>query len=236
MPEVLTSRTDKICQLDGETTNRVLRTAIEERAAVQVRADCAGWELAGCAACISEDGSHLILELENADPQTQAILESSPLQLSMEVAGAQYCFETRFADQTAEVEPGVVRVLKPATITLAERRRSLRRRLRKPTEVALQASGPDDRWHCTAAMLNLSLEGIACRICAQNAELVDIGQTLRVGFQLDASAPALDLNGRIISITQGGTPDHLVVGLVFIVDRRLEASRATLRKALETTY
>jgi len=235
MPELLINRTDQICQLDGETTNRVFRTAIEERAAVQVRADCAGWELAGCAACIGEDGSHLILELGNTDPQTQAILESSPLQLSMEVAGAQYCFETRFADQTTKAEPGMVRVLKPLTITSAERRRSPRRRLRKPTDVALQGSEPDDGWHCTAAMLNLSPEGIACRIPAQDADLLHIGQTLQVSFQLHASAPTLDLNGRIISITQGGTPNHLVVGLEFIMDRRLKASRATLWDALETT-
>lgn len=235
MPEILTDRTDEIRQVDRTTTNRVLTAAVEERAVAQVRADCAGWELVGGAACIGEDGSHLILELEHADPQTQTILESSPLQLSMEVAGAQYCFETRSADQTAGVEPGVVRVLRPTTISLAERRRSPRRRLRRPSDVALQASGPNDGWHCTAAMLNLSPEGIACRIPAQDAELLHIGQTLRADFRLDPSAPALALNARIVSITKGGTLDHLVVGLEFIVDRTLEASRATLREALETT-
>lgn len=235
MPEMLTHRTDEIRQIDKATTDRVLAAAVEERAVAQVRADCAGWELVGSAACIGEDGSHLILELEHADPQTRRILESSPLQLSMEVAGAQYSFETRSADQTAGVEPRVVRVLRPTTISLAERRRSPRRRLRRPTDVVLQAGGPDHGLRCTAAMLNLSVEGIACRVPAQDAELMHIGQTLRAEFRLDPSAAALTLNARIVSIIKGGTLNQLVVGLEFIVDRTLEASWAALQEALEIT-
>ena len=234
-PEMLTDRTNGIHQVDTATTNQVLAAAVAERSVAQVRADYAGWELVGSAVCVGEDGPHLVLQLERADRQTQTILESSPLQLSMKVAGAQYCFETRSADQTAGAEPGVVRVLRPTTIALTERRRSPRRRLRRPTDVTLQAVGSKEGWHCTAAMLNLSLEGIACRMPVQDAGLLHIGQTLRAHFRLAPSGPALALNARIVSITKGGTLNHLVIGLEFIVDRTLDASRTTLRDALEIT-
>ncbi len=83
-------------------------------------------------------------------------------------------------------------------------------------------------------MLNLSPDGIACRVPQQDAGPLEIGQTVHVAFRLGGSTSVFDLTAGINNITRGGTPGQLVVGLEFMVGQRLEAGRAALREVLET--
>ncbi|MGB2985583.1 MAG: PilZ domain-containing protein [Phycisphaerae bacterium] len=227
-----TRQTANAHAVDPRTTARVLAKALEEHARVDLRADSEGVEVACCGTVVGVDDSHLALDV---GPAAGMVLGSSVLRAGIEIGHAQYVFETRCADETAEIEPGVIRVVKPDSITPAERRRSPRRQLHEPTEVILRPAGDGDESHGPGAMLNLSPDGIACRIPIPGTEALAIGQTLRVEFRLGASSRAFHLNGRISNITQGGTINHLVVGLEFIADERLTASRERLRKALETT-
>ncbi len=124
---------------------------------------------------------------------------------------------------------------KPTSIVSAERRRGPRRRFRQPTGVLLRGTGVDDGWSCQATLLNLSIGGLACRVPDSDSERAGplrIGQTVRAVFRPSASTPTFDLNGRIVNITQGGTPNLLVLGLEFVADRSLEASRAGLHDVL----
>lgn len=126
--------------------------------------------------------------------------------------------------------------LKPTTIAPADRRRSPRRRFRQPTGILLRGTGVDDGWRCQATLLNLSMDGLACRVPDSDCERggpLRIGQTVRAVFRPHASSPAFDLNGRIVAITQGGTPNLLVLGLEFIADQSLEASRPGLQDVLD---
>jgi len=126
-------------------------------------------------------------------------------------------------------------MMKPTTIALMERRRSPRRRFRLPAELMLQEAAEDSRWWCRAALFNLSVDGIACRVAesvAGPSGPVEIGRTLRVIFRLAGASASFELDARVVTITEGGTPDSLVLGLEFVADRRLEISRPRLRDAL----
>ena len=126
-------------------------------------------------------------------------------------------------------------MVKPTTITSVERRRSPRRRLRQPTGVLLRETSVEDGWHCQATLLNLSTGGLACRVPDSDRDgtgRLSVGQAVRVELRPSVSSPTLDLNGRIVTITQGGTPNHLVLGLEFIADQSLEVSRPRLQDVL----
>lgn len=116
----------------------------------------------------------------------------------------------------------------PAIVVL-ERRRSRRRHLRKPAEVALRYDGTGNGWHGTGDMLNLGADGVAVRLLRRDLpEAVTTGQTLRISFQPGDEGLEFDWACRVVNVTEGATPDHSVVGLEFIGDARSKPERERL--------
>lgn len=124
-------------------------------------------------------------------------------------------------------------ILKPCDVVRTERRRSPRRRLREPTEVALRTTEMGAGWHGQASLLNISPEGIACRLTPADGAKLTIGQPLRVTLDLGSPPVAFDLAARVINITVGGTGDRLIVGLEFIADNSVDVNRQRLREACQ---
>ncbi len=235
MPVEPISQIDRTHSLDAETTDRVLAEAIDERVRLILRVDRADGEADFSGQFVGSDGAHLAMSLTDVDPKLRAWLPGSTIRVSMEVANLRYEFTTQCAERAAGLDAGVIRVLKPGTIFQVERRRSPRRRLHERTTVTLRADGVDEEWRCAAAMLNLSPDGIACRVPQQDAELLEIGQIVRVEFRLSGTSSVFDPAASISNITRGGTPGKLVVGLEFIADQRLEKMRGELRATLDGT-
>ena len=102
-----------------------------------------------------------------------------------------------------------------------------------------------DDWQSHAAMLNLSVRGVACRVRKPRRDrqgaFIRIGQTLAVNFRIPVepgSQPGCDaepfrLHGRVVSITPGHAPDHVVVGIEFLDDGDLAATKSRLQTVLE---
>lgn len=116
----------------------------------------------------------------------------------------------------------------------ADRRQSRRRRLRKPTEVSLHGTGRQGPWRRLGTLLNLSQDGMACRLHKGDTAGLVYGQTLRVVFCLEGVLPPFDLPGQVSNITEGGTADHVVVGIAFLADGQQEDLRDRLRRTLDT--
>jgi hypothetical protein len=119
-----------------------------------------------------------------------------------------------------------------AAIDLADRRRSRRRELHEPTDVALFGTGKNDEWHCGAVMLNASAGGIACRVCVADAARLTVGRVLRVVFRLGDSTEPFDFRARAIKATECASPGHIVLGLEFIIDGDQLAERKRILQAL----
>ncbi len=115
-----------------------------------------------------------------------------------------------------------------------ERRRSRRRRLQKPSEVRLHGLGDELGWHCAGALLNVSNDGIACRIANKDAGALCIGQTIQAVFGLGSSR-TFELTARITNTTPAGTAGHRVLGLEFVEDAKSKAAQAALREAIAGT-
>ncbi len=222
------------CLLQSAATDRVLAEALNTRAGVKLYVDGDGVQVDASGEIAGGDDAHLVIRLTHPDPVLRTCPPDRPLRVTMTVADAQYEFETRCVEQPTTSDARVIRILRPRTITSADRRRSLRRFLRGTTNVGLRAPDANEEWHCNAVMLNLSPDGIACRMSEQHAGPLHIDQTVRVTFHLGRPSRLFDLTGRVSNITRGATPGQLVVGLEFAVDRRSEESRAGLRRVLET--
>ena len=218
-----------MCNLDSQAAARLISTAVEERAVVRLWADHNSGGVTSFAACIGVSDSHLILRLKHADTRKCTILGLAALRLCVDVGGARYLFETGPAETGFGEDPAVIRVSRPITIAPMDRRRSQRRRLREPADVVLNAVGEHEGWRCGAVLLNVSPDGIACRIPQQDGRLPSLGDTLRAEFSLDGSPFSYALTGRVVNVTQGGTPGHLVMGLEFVIDSESEAVRTRLR-------
>ncbi len=118
--------------------------------------------------------------------------------------------------------------------TIQERRRSRRRCLQEPTEVSLQAEGSKAEWAGVGDLLNLSADGIAVRVHRHHLpETVSVGRTVRTAFQLGDRGPELVCACRVVSVTDGASPDYKVVGMEFIVGARSQSQRERLQAAID---
>ena len=116
--------------------------------------------------------------------------------------------------------------------TLAERRRSNRRRLHDAGEVSLRSTGSDVDWTGAGVLLNAGVNGIACRVSIRAAQALAIGQTLNVVFRVGPTSAVFDLKVRIANITPAGTTHHVVLGMEFVADRRLKSVQTKLLESL----
>ena len=230
MASLLTGPITTMRPVDAETTARVLAQALGASARMELQADGDGIELSCTGTLVGADESHLFVDVGPADV---VLLCSAVIHAAIEIDGAPYAFDTRCADDFAEIEPGVIRVVRPATIATADRRRSPRCLFRGVTEITLFPADESHESPVRAALLNLSPHGLACRAGNSDAGSLSLEAILGVAFSLGPSARTFHLNGRVVSVTKGGTRESLVVGLEFIDDERLAACRERLHKALE---
>jgi hypothetical protein len=219
--------------LDAEGSGRVLRRACEEHAHVRLWAAVTGPEVACTGTAAACDGSQLTLEVGRIKPGVAAALPEALLQAEMGLGDARYAFETRCAGPMLQAVEGVLHVVQPTTMTAIERRRHRRRQFQKPTEVTLRATTGAERWNGRAALLNLSADGIACRVREEDIVHTPIGTILRLVFRLGHDFKEFDLTGRVINVTQAGSPHHAVIGMAFVDDSSLASAEEALRAALE---
>lgn len=118
-----------------------------------------------------------------------------------------------------------VHVQRPKEILTFDRRRSARRMLQEPAEVVLRTIEPADGWECTAAMLNVSPEGLACRLPRSSASGLSIGRRVRAAFRLGRPPKDFSVAGRITNITIGGTPDSTILGIGFLHAEEVPSKR-----------
>lgn len=113
-----------------------------------------------------------------------------------------------------------------------ERRRSRRRLLRGSIRIEIRASDRSDTGPATAAMLNLSESGVACRVPWNEVHRLRTGESIRVLFRSHETDEPFDLPARIINITQAGTPGTCVIGMEFLFGSDGERVQERLRDAL----
>lgn len=219
--------------VDSSTAQNVLSSAIARQAVATVRVEDAGFVLECQGILIDEDGGSISLRLERFDESVRTLCAGRPPTVAFDANATRYVFQSTSAIHWQDGGSGLIRLPKPSRLTLADRRRSERRRLKQRATVSLQIGEQDGAWTIQGAMLNLSAEGIACRIAREDALRMAVGCVVLVRFVLQEAGRPFEWSARVTNITEGGTADRTVVGLEFIFDHRGEVDRARLCRALE---
>jgi len=232
MVKTLDERAHSVAPLDEQTTAALLSKSVQQRACVYVRpTDEEGGLTISGTVTDGEDG-FLTLAFEQLDCGNVDRLVGGTLDVTVEIDRVRYTFEVLCVDRSNEVGLTTLRVRQPENMSLADRRRSPRRHFQGRTRVSLTGGSPGGEWHAEAVMLNLSVEGLACRLAEHDAEHLRIGRALGVAFCLGASKTPSKLKAHVSNITEGGTPGQVVVGLAFIADEQLASHRTELQRAL----
>jgi hypothetical protein len=238
MPATLAAESRIGHRLDTRSTDRLLAQAGREASRIVVDGSVDGRHDEWTGVIVGCHGPFLSVRPDRPDPPLGTLPTLSTLRVRLEINGFGYAFETRPLYAAEGPGPGVIHLERPRTVILRERRRSPRRRLHRPTDVILAPAGGTTDWHCQAAMLNVSPEGLACRVPNDQIESMVVGGTLRVSFRLERSDAEFNLAARVSNVTEGGTPGYVVVGLEFTrtgldTGDRGEADRNRLRALLE---
>lgn len=238
MSGTLTADTNAGQLLDHTSVDRILSQAATSTARVTVSTFSGGTESEWSGVFLGCHGPFLSIKPDSLDPPIGTLPTSSMLRVQVAIEGITYSFETRPLYADLGPGPGVIHLERPRAITQAERRRSSRRHLRQPTEVTLSPITGDPDSSCKAVMLNVSPDGLACRVARSQVECLDVGSIIQARFRLEHSTTDFDLCARVCNVTEGGTPGHAVVGIEFTSDDRIPqdcriSDRVRLRESLE---
>ena len=218
--------------LNAGASARVLAEAIRTRTLIALYPEADSGEELLSGVIRGEEDAQLVFEVYSFDRAALTIHAGCPLQAEFALAGSLYCFDTRFGNGADEVRSGVARIIRPASVAVLDRRRSRRRRFREGGEVILRATHDAATWSCTAAMLNLSVHGIACRVQADDAQFARVGRLLEVTFRVGTPPQEFNLTSRVVTNIRAGTPQQAVLGMEFVGRPGFEVDGERLQAAL----
>ena len=222
--------------LDEDGSARVLERAAARRAGLSLRAVFDGTSITVPGALAEVDVSELGLELRRLDVRARRIIEMAELRVTLALDGTRYRFDTAVLDTLPMACDAVVRVTRPKVLWALERRRRRRRTLREPCTVLLRPGGDRAATPLATTLLNLSIEGLACRARQVDLTEIEAGPALGIEFEPQGADGSFHLFGRIVSVTPGGTLESVVIGIAFVQDEGWKASRVGLQAALVTAH
>jgi len=149
-------------------------------------------------------------------------------------AGERYVFEGRCVPDAGDQSGDVLMLIEPETLAVVERRRSRRRGLAPSSTVYIGSTNGPDPWRCAAVMLNVSLNGLACRVERETAARIRESLTLDIAFEIGAESRRIELHGRVVSVMGAGSPDCSLMGIAFEEDGAYAVAVDDLARALET--
>lgn len=216
-------------KLDQESSQAVLEQAIHTHAQLVLEAPAFGrTTISGY--LISGDDSALLMEItgQSSVPIDRILNVRCDVRLFTE---RRYGFPAVVQAVPSWGNCRCVALSRPQTISLFERRRFLRAKLAPSTRVGIEwrRDGADHRHE--ADMLNVSPEGLACRVENSVAQVLDKGGTVVTRFKLPPMREPLELIGTICNQTPA-SEGYTILGLHFEQISENSAGCAALRDAL----
>ncbi len=219
--------------LNGSDTARILSRALAGRVRVTLRAELGGRAIAVGGPLQDARGNVLIVGLEGANADKRERMTEGILLATFELEGVSYAFDTRAMENGLMGKSATLQVEAPKSMAAADRRLAPRRRLKKTSGVVLHAPEIDPGWWCEGILLNVSTDGLACRVSEEARSSLTAGMNVRAVFRLASSASQFDLGARVATVTQAAEPEQLIVGLEFLSSAAAAPDRARLGTAVD---
>lgn len=148
--------------------------------------------------------------------------------------GEKYLFNTRVVAGPAWHGSEQLTLACPETVQVVQRRRFWRAQLAPSSEVILSWNGHHGRERTAAALLNVSSEGLACRVPSGTTSVLSVGRKLTVEFRLPPDRTPYVFEA-LVRNAAPSSDDALILGLEFHVspvDEVAAARQQQLRDAL----
>lgn len=214
-----------------------LEAAIRTQAQIVVECPClAGVTLNGF--LVSGDEQALLVELTGRPSCDLATFVDRNCRVQI-YADERYAAESRISGIPTWGTTRGLALERPAVLTVCDRRRSRRARLAPSSQVELEWQAAGKRHVHRATLLNISPEGLACRLEDIAATFIEPGRQIGLRFELPPQGRAFHLHAMITNKTPASV-DHSILGMQFLrrpddaVD--LEALRILLNRTQESEH
>lgn len=143
-----------------------------------------------------------------------------------------YRFTSTIVAAPAWGQTRAVAIARPKTLAVLDRRRFLRTRLVPSTPVLLEWGGADAPHSHRVSLLNISADGMACRVRDDVIAAVARSEPMYVSFELPGVDRAFRLAARLTN-TISGSEGYTITGLQFTAAREDAKAISALRIAIE---
>jgi len=215
--------------LADERIAQVLEYAVQSRAPVSIEsAGLPSGSINGFVA--SGDRAALLIQVTGRPALDAAALDGQTCEVWLH-SEERYHFATRVSQIVHWGQTDAVAIELPSAISMVERRRVTRAQLAPSSTVQLQWRQNGVNHRHAVPLLNISAEGLACKVDAEQAGALHEGDTVRASFHLPGQNHLYNIEATIANKTPGST-GTLIVGLRFMVNQQAEPHLMALRKAL----
>lgn len=211
-------------RLDTEGSNRILEMAIRSQSQAAVNTPLANVPLNG--ALIAADGETLLIRLTGLPSFDAADLVGQSCEVKLH-DGQVYSFASTIHGVPRWGRSIALAVSRPETIEVVERRRLGRAALAPSSEVTIEWRARDTAHSRTAKLLNISADGMACRMDENDARGIKGGGRVTLSFELPASGPKFCL-GAIVSNKTPASEGCVILGMEFVRSRESKAQLEAL--------
>ena len=205
--------------MDQRQAARTVELAVRSSAVVTLtpRAD-EGLQLSGC---IERDtGESLWISIDPSERTAQNSLQSACCDGVLELGDARYLFDTHILASCGDKECVSMEIARPRNLRVVQRRRFWRANLRGSSSVRLFRHEPNgdaghSPWSCDVDLMNVSVDGLACRAARRKADEIRVGEVVLVDLSLSGDGDRFSIDAVVKSKIPAGTEGRMVVGLQF---------------------
>lgn len=219
-----------VITLGPQAAQQALEAAIRTQAAIVIELPgFPGSSINGL--LISGDDKALLLEITGQPPSSiEGVLNA---QGSATVyAESRYLFSTTITDAPRYGQSTLLAIARPQKLAVLERRRFVRARLAPSSRVRIKWRVGEVEHSHSASLLNVSAEGLACRLQGEVASDIRQGSHLKATFQLPGQEGEFDLDVTVMNKVPA-SEGCFILGLRFHESSRSLERVAALRTFLE---
>lgn len=143
-----------------------------------------------------------------------------------------YSAATEVADLPRWGETQGITLAHPTSLSVMDRRRFLRAKLAPSSKVELEWKHAGSERRQTVSLLNVSSDGMACRVDEAMTAGLEKRDRLRVRFSLPGGNRQIELNARVTNLTPASVGTS-IMGLQFITSEQDADAVRALRLAIE---
>ncbi len=199
--------------LSPSQSRRLLDQAVKHRA--EIHLEPRGW-MSGESLhvmLLGSDGDLLLARNEAESDQALETLVGMNVDGTTVLGQSLYLFESHVVDIDWSEPQALLLIAKPEVLQVTQRRRFQRMRLRAACPVHISAKRR--RQDFTGQLLNLSPDGLACRIREDDAQILRAGQRISVALHPKEADRGFEFEAVVSNKTPAGTPGHAILGVQF---------------------